>query len=79
MDGDTLCRAIPTRRTPDLENPDATGLRITRGGGWAANRKMVRCAYRGRFYPGYRNYGFGFRLARTLSLAVVFCPLSAVP
>jgi formylglycine-generating enzyme required for sulfatase activity len=28
-----------------LEDAAATGLRVTRGGGWSVNRKMVRCAY----------------------------------
>ncbi|MBI1299758.1 SUMF1/EgtB/PvdO family nonheme iron enzyme [bacterium] len=49
----------------DLENMDTTGLRIARGGGWAANRKMVRCAYRNRNDAGPWNNGNGFRLART--------------
>ena len=36
----------------------------SRGGGWAANRKMVRCAYRGWDYAGHGVNNYGFRLAR---------------
>ena len=63
----TKYAAYPYKLEADLENPDATGLRIARGGGWAANRKMVRCASRDRLDPGYRDGNWGFRLARTLS------------
>jgi formylglycine-generating enzyme required for sulfatase activity len=55
----------PYRAAADLENPDAVGLRIARGGGWAANRKMVRCASRGWNDPRRRDNDLGFRLART--------------
>jgi formylglycine-generating enzyme required for sulfatase activity len=51
-----------------LEDGAATGLRVMRGGGWAANRKMVRCACRHRLDPRFRNNNGGFHLARTLSL-----------
>jgi len=57
----------PYKVEADLENPKATGRRIARGGGWAANRKMVRCAYRVWYFPWSRNIIRGFRLARTLS------------
>ena len=57
----------PYRPEANLEDPDATGLRIARGGSWAANRKMVRCACRDRNDPRYWNISRGFRLARTLS------------
>ncbi|MFN8467194.1 MAG: SUMF1/EgtB/PvdO family nonheme iron enzyme [Caldilineaceae bacterium] len=65
----TATRAVeyPYRPEADLENPEATGLRIARGGGWAANRKMVRCAYRDGHSPGGWGHTTGFRLARTLS------------
>ena len=60
----TRSAEYPYRATAKLEDPDATGLRIAHGGGWAANRKMVRCAYRYRGYPTSRNLDGGFRLAR---------------
>jgi formylglycine-generating enzyme required for sulfatase activity len=47
-----------------LEDPDATGLRVARGGGWSANRKMVRCAYRNWVDPWDRFILNGLRLAR---------------
>ena len=49
------------------EDPDAAGLRIARGGGWAAVRKMVRGAYRNWLDPWNWNHDLGYRLARTLS------------
>jgi formylglycine-generating enzyme required for sulfatase activity len=63
----TKYAAYPYKLEADLENPDATGSRIARGGGWAANRKMVRCAYRYGVNPWIRDFSRGFRLARTLS------------
>jgi formylglycine-generating enzyme required for sulfatase activity len=60
----TRYAAYPYRPEASLEDPDATGVRVVRGGGWAANRKMVRCVYRGRGYPGNRDDSLGFRLAR---------------
>ena len=63
----TRYAAYPCKPDADLENPDATGLRIVRGGGWTANRKMVRCAYRDWIYPWLRNNYRGLRLARTFS------------
>lgn len=51
----------------DLENPDATGVRMARGGGWAANRRMERCAYRDRNFPRDRIIALGYRLARAYS------------
>ena len=61
----TRYAAYPYKVEARLEDPDATGLRIERGGGWPANRKMVRCAWRGRDVPWYWGYAIGFRLART--------------
>ena len=49
------------------EDPDAPGIRIARGGGWAAVRKMVRGAYRCRYAPWSGSLDLGYRLARTLS------------
>lgn len=63
----TRYAAYPYDSGADLENLDATGLLITRGGGWSANRKMVRCAYRDWYFPRNWNNFNGFRLATGLS------------
>jgi len=60
----TRYAGYPYRPEANLEDPDATGLRILRGGGWAANRKMVRCAFRGWNPPAFRSFRNGLRLAR---------------
>jgi formylglycine-generating enzyme required for sulfatase activity len=60
----TRYAAYPYKPQAALEDPAATGWRIARGGSWAANRKMVRCAYRGRNVPWLWLNGNGFRLAR---------------
>jgi len=62
----------------DLENPDLPGLRVVRGGGWAANRLMVRCASRTGARSQVRELRLGIAPRQGLSLAVVLCPLSAV-
>ena len=78
MDGHTL-RRLPLPPAANLENPDATGLRVAHGGGWAANRRMVRCAYRDRDNPWGRDNNLGYRLARSLwwFWPSVLCPLSS--
>ncbi len=65
----TATRYAPYPYDPDagLEDPDATGLRVVRGGGWAADRRRVRCAYRHWNVTGFRDYNLGFRVARSLS------------
>ncbi|MBX2998100.1 MAG: SUMF1/EgtB/PvdO family nonheme iron enzyme [Caldilineaceae bacterium] len=55
----------PYRTDANLEDPEATGFRMVRGGGWTASQKMVRCAYRYWSTPWDWNYNYGFRLART--------------
>jgi len=37
-------------------------LRVIRGGSWATSENSLRCAYRNRSYPNYRNYNLGFRV-----------------
>jgi formylglycine-generating enzyme required for sulfatase activity len=59
--------AYPYAPGGDQEDPAASGLRIARGGGWAANRKMVRCAFRNWYNPRNWYNGLGSRLARNLS------------
>lgn len=77
----TKYAAYPYKLEADLENPNATGLRIVRGGGWAANRKMVRCAYRNGNNPRGRSSLISFASQelslRLLSfLSIVRCPLN---
>lgn len=55
----------PYRVDANLEDSDAVGIRVVRGGGWTANRKMVRCASRFWDGPGDWYINLGFRLART--------------
>ena len=43
---------------------DYTAIRVIRGGAWLYNPDSLRSAYRLRFYPVYRNYDLGFRLAQ---------------
>ncbi len=57
----------PYNPDADLENLEATGIRIARGGGWSVNRKMVRCAYRHWNNPWDGFNLRGYRLARTYS------------
>jgi formylglycine-generating enzyme required for sulfatase activity len=45
--------------------------RVIRGGGWYNNAVNCRSAYRIRFTPGYRYDDLGFRLSRTLPLALL--------
>lgn len=65
----TGTRYAPYPYDPDakLEDLDAVGLRVVRGGGWAANRRMVRCAFRLRDSPWNWSHDLGFRVARSLS------------
>jgi formylglycine-generating enzyme required for sulfatase activity len=44
---------------------NGSGSRI-RGGGWYGYAYYCAVAYRGIYFPGYRNNGFGFRPARSL-------------
>lgn len=66
----TLTRnaGYPYDPTANLEDVDATGVRITRGGSWAQNQGMVRCAFRPWNLPRNGDCTLGMRLARTLSL-----------
>jgi formylglycine-generating enzyme required for sulfatase activity len=52
----------------DLTPPPTGSLRVLRGGSWDLDKSdRFRCAYRGRYGPGFRfSYGFGFRCARTV-------------
>ncbi|MBX7236672.1 MAG: SUMF1/EgtB/PvdO family nonheme iron enzyme [Caldilineales bacterium] len=65
----TATRYAPYPYDPDaaLEDPDAAGPRVGRGGGWAADRRLVRCAFRYWYSPGDWYLTQGFRVARILS------------
>jgi formylglycine-generating enzyme required for sulfatase activity len=41
--------------------------RVLRGGSWYGNPRLLRSANRDRFTTDFRNYGFGFRVGRTLT------------
>jgi len=41
-------------------------MRVLRGGSWGKNPKFSRAAARSKFASNYRDYSYGFRLARTL-------------
>ena len=41
--------------------------RVWRGGSWLSNPGFLRSAFRSRHFTGNRDYGNGFRLARTLT------------
>ena len=43
------------------------GRRVVRGGSWGYDPRNLRSAFRGGSYTGGRDYGFGFRVARTLT------------
>lgn len=45
------------------EDLEAEGRRVLRGGSWNIGQDYARCAYRLRYYPGSRDYDFGFRVA----------------
>jgi formylglycine-generating enzyme required for sulfatase activity len=45
------------------------GRRILRGGSWGYDPKELRSSYREGVTQGYRNFNFGFRVARTLGAA----------
>ena len=51
----------------NLEDPDAAGIRVVRGGGWTAHRRMVRCACRYWGNPWLGDLYLGYRLARASS------------
>jgi formylglycine-generating enzyme required for sulfatase activity len=43
-------------------------IRVLRGGCWRGDARYCRSAYRRRNWPGYRDYGVGFRLSRSVTL-----------
>ena len=49
----------------DPTGPDSGNDRVLRGGSWGLGPCFSRSAVRNRYSPGYRNFGAGFRVART--------------
>jgi formylglycine-generating enzyme required for sulfatase activity len=49
------------RRREDSEAPDEV-RRVLRGGAFCNDRRLMRCACRGRGRPGYHGWNFGFRV-----------------
>ncbi len=47
----------------DPTGPDASALRVIRGGSWGYDALVVRAAYRNDDEPSYRRYYLGFRCA----------------
>jgi formylglycine-generating enzyme required for sulfatase activity len=41
-------------------------MRVLRGGSWGKDAKFGRAAVRNKFAPNYRDFSYGFRLARML-------------
>ncbi|WP_242482125.1 formylglycine-generating enzyme family protein [Thiocystis violacea] len=53
--------------THDCQNlEDGTALRLLRGGAWYLYPNAARSAFRFRYAPSVRHYGFGLRLARSI-------------
>jgi formylglycine-generating enzyme required for sulfatase activity len=46
----------------DREKLEGDVPRVVRGGAWGGGRRLVRCAYRGRYFPDYRVRYLGFRV-----------------
>ena len=49
----------------DPDGPSSGSARVGRGGGWYFSARYCRSAYRGRYSPGIRYNGLGFRLLTT--------------
>ena len=47
------------------QGPSSGSSRVFRGGSWISNADRLRCAYRNRDEPAYRNDNLGFRCARS--------------
>lgn len=45
------------------KGPDSGTFRVFRGGGWRNYAQLCRSAFRYRYFPDYRHYNIGFRLA----------------
>jgi formylglycine-generating enzyme required for sulfatase activity len=54
-----------SKRFTDDMGPDSGTARVIRGGSFVNNPPFLRCSFRGRAKPWFRNGDLGFRLART--------------
>lgn len=57
--------SYPTGAQNNPQGADKGPNRVFRGGGWANDPQYCRAAYRFNWYPAYRDYAIGFRLARS--------------
>jgi formylglycine-generating enzyme required for sulfatase activity len=57
-------RRRPGRVEKNPEGPDSGDYKVLRGGSWYYDRNLVRCAYRGSYYPVSGSNYRGFRVAR---------------
>ncbi|MEW6606460.1 MAG: SUMF1/EgtB/PvdO family nonheme iron enzyme [bacterium] len=66
---DTLDSNVYRRyQSGNFKQPDSGGDRVLRGASWGnSDTKIFRGSYRDYNYPYYRNYDFGFRVARTVT------------
>ena len=55
----------PAGAVTDPKGPGTGTSRVLRGGSFSVNVSLARSSVRSNITPTYRNYGFGFRLART--------------
>ena len=55
-----------TSPSTDPAGPSSGSYRVLRGGTWHDNSNLCRSSYRNYDVPDYRDYGLGFRVARTL-------------
>ncbi len=60
----TLDKPYPYNATDGREDPNAAGLRITRGGAWLFGAAVTRTATRNRFAPDAKSASIGFRCAQ---------------
>lgn len=64
----TRWRKDYTAYTPAVDNGlEGTVRRVLRGGSWANNQRLVRCAHRHRNYPDHRGPNVGFRVVTILT------------
>ena len=58
----SLYKPYPYRADDGREDPSAPGRRVTRGGSWASNGRLARCAYRDDDHPDGFDDDYGFRV-----------------
>jgi formylglycine-generating enzyme required for sulfatase activity len=60
------CGPYPRGDATNPPGPSEGSVRATRGGCWNGGAGYCRAAFRGRAAPSYRDFGLGFRLARSI-------------